>query len=668
MVAIIDDREDVWNFQPNVVHVKPYLFFEGTADINAPPALKKDEPVGRKRNSKIIRVPKIRNKASSDSSSSLESGKEPENTIQGIPEMKSANELGSGDNACVQSEESETTGTLKQVIASCEKASGIAGVDSSKTKSDDDIRVSDKDATKDNGQSPDCRQVVENKEPESSEEGVTTEHDKEQSSKDVTPEVAKGEPERSDNANRSGEPVEPGIPASQDQDLETEVKKLKMDVEDSAGFDESEHDTSQETVEQSALDGESKHDTTQDSLVSLKGDEDYDELIEWEDEDDYLLYLEDILRKVHTAYYEVYDQTKNTGKAEKPDLKKIIPYVRRKILKGANILFSGVFPRNMPPERSRAFTVAKALGANVQAEFVPKGKENATTHVIAAQLGTVKVQMAVKQKGVHVLTVDWLWTCNDRWERVDERLFRLNPKHSGTLVVRDSPDLRKMRKRKRKRSHNHDDYSKRSKKKRDTADKTAASVADSPEAQLHDTIEMEDEDSRLTKDDEESEKESEGADEETETPTQKNMERQFSETLSPLISFSKADLDSMDREVEDILDEPDSDDSEVNEQILRKKVLGAVAEESSSEESLSGDLPRGWKLKKKYPRKKLPSEEGEEDEEELEAVASGEVDQPHRIFKHSDQSSSSDNSEFNESVGSVDEEMAAAVEREFLGF
>ena len=38
MVVIIDDREDVWGRGcPNLVHVKPYVFFAGTEDINAPP-------------------------------------------------------------------------------------------------------------------------------------------------------------------------------------------------------------------------------------------------------------------------------------------------------------------------------------------------------------------------------------------------------------------------------------------------------------------------------------------------------------------------------------------------------------------------------------------------------------------------------------------------------
>lgn len=37
MVCIIDDREDVWKFAPNLITVKKYVYFQGTGDINAPP-------------------------------------------------------------------------------------------------------------------------------------------------------------------------------------------------------------------------------------------------------------------------------------------------------------------------------------------------------------------------------------------------------------------------------------------------------------------------------------------------------------------------------------------------------------------------------------------------------------------------------------------------------
>ena len=60
MVCIIDDREDVWNFSANVVQVKPYMFFDGTADINAPSGLEKTKANSKdlKRKSKVIKIPK----------------------------------------------------------------------------------------------------------------------------------------------------------------------------------------------------------------------------------------------------------------------------------------------------------------------------------------------------------------------------------------------------------------------------------------------------------------------------------------------------------------------------------------------------------------------------------------------------------------------------------
>lgn len=36
MVCIIDDREDVWNFAPNLIMVKPYKYFSGAEDVNDP--------------------------------------------------------------------------------------------------------------------------------------------------------------------------------------------------------------------------------------------------------------------------------------------------------------------------------------------------------------------------------------------------------------------------------------------------------------------------------------------------------------------------------------------------------------------------------------------------------------------------------------------------------
>ena len=58
--------------------------------------------------------------------------------------------------------------------------------------------------------------------------------------------------------------------------------------------------------------------------------------------------------------------------------------------KGVNVLFSGVIPRNVIPERHKIFRAALALGAKVHKHLVTSGDDK-TTHVVAARLGTEKV-------------------------------------------------------------------------------------------------------------------------------------------------------------------------------------------------------------------------------------------------------------------------------------
>jgi RNA polymerase II subunit A-like phosphatase len=69
-----------------------------------------------------------------------------------------------------------------------------------------------------------------------------------------------------------------------------------------------------------------------------------------------------------------------------PDMKIVLPYVRRKVLEKVHVVFSGVVPTNTPLEKSKPYLVAKSLGAVI----MDRVSEN-TTHVIAARLGTAKV-------------------------------------------------------------------------------------------------------------------------------------------------------------------------------------------------------------------------------------------------------------------------------------
>jgi RNA polymerase II subunit A-like phosphatase len=138
-----------------------------------------------------------------------------------------------------------------------------------------------------------------------------------------------------------------------------------------------------------------------------------DDLVEVEDGDDYLMYLEEILKTVHKAFYDLYDELNG----EVPDLKSVIPYVRRKLLAGTSLVFSGLVPTHTPLEKSRAYLVARSMGAQVTQDFTPE-----TTHLVAVRPGTAKVNAARRAgRNIIVVTPDWLWCCAERWEKVEER-------------------------------------------------------------------------------------------------------------------------------------------------------------------------------------------------------------------------------------------------------
>ncbi|XP_025016203.1 RNA polymerase II subunit A C-terminal domain phosphatase isoform X1 [Tetranychus urticae] len=162
-----------------------------------------------------------------------------------------------------------------------------------------------------------------------------------------------------------------------------------------------------------------------------------------EDTDDYLLYLEDILQRIHKTYFQHYKDMKRYVTEEEgvniPDLKKIIPLVRKKTLQSVNIVFSGLIPTNMPPEKSQLYSMASSLGANVTKDLIVDGfPSEKTTHVVASKLGTLKVSKAMRCENIHIVNPYWLYCCSERWIKVDEILFKLK-KEDNFDAIQEKP-------------------------------------------------------------------------------------------------------------------------------------------------------------------------------------------------------------------------------------
>ena len=113
------------------------------------------------------------------------------------------------------------------------------------------------------------------------------------------------------------------------------------------------------------------------------------DIFEKEDQDSYLLHLRNTLRSIHHAYYETHDEIVRKeveeSKKEVADTKVIVPSVRRQVLKGVSLVFSGVVPINAQNDQSRPYLVARSLGA-----FVTEKVDKCTTHVVATRLDTAK--------------------------------------------------------------------------------------------------------------------------------------------------------------------------------------------------------------------------------------------------------------------------------------
>lgn len=148
-----------------------------------------------------------------------------------------------------------------------------------------------------------------------------------------------------------------------------------------ANLHKRELETESQNSEQSGI-------TTGEELLdqSIEDEDDEDEADN--DGDDHLIYLEEVLERVHAEYYSRYEVYQRKEASESPDIRKIVPELKSKTLEGATIVFSGLYPTNYPIEKTREYYHAKALGAKISRSLILSSKDpTGTTHLIAARAG-----------------------------------------------------------------------------------------------------------------------------------------------------------------------------------------------------------------------------------------------------------------------------------------
>ncbi|KAE8352580.1 hypothetical protein BDV28DRAFT_134850 [Aspergillus coremiiformis] len=178
-----------------------------------------------------------------------------------------------------------------------------------------------------------------------------------------------------------------------------------------------------------------------------------------EDNDRELFQLEERLEQVHKQFFNEYDQRRTKGlggrvaalRGEKtaskekdvdlklvPDIKDIMPEIKRQILGGVILVFSGVLPLGTDTQNADISLWARSFGAVVSQKINLK-----TTHLVAGRNRTAKVREATRYTNVKIVTTQWLLDSLTQWKWLDEEpyLLPVHPDDRGEPISPGSKEV-----------------------------------------------------------------------------------------------------------------------------------------------------------------------------------------------------------------------------------
>lgn len=147
---------------------------------------------------------------------------------------------------------------------------------------------------------------------------------------------------------------------------------------------------------------------------------------EFTEGDDQLLRCLDVLHDIHRTYFR---EMNGDIRALQPHAGKTINQMKKKVLEGCTITFSGLIPVNeLHPQNHFLWKLAISLGAQVSSDVTPR-----TTHLLSIQKDTKKVVECLKHRphNVWILHPDWLVYCRWSLAKAEETTFMLVPLQPG---------------------------------------------------------------------------------------------------------------------------------------------------------------------------------------------------------------------------------------------
>jgi RNA polymerase II subunit A-like phosphatase len=178
-----------------------------------------------------------------------------------------------------------------------------------------------------------------------------------------------------------------------------------------------------------------------------------------EDHDQELYQLQDRLEQVHLQFYDEYDKRRTQAlggrvaalRGEKvhskdkdvdlklvPDVKDIMPRIKRRILGGVVLVFSGVLPLGIDFQNADISLWAKSFGVTISSRVNAR-----TTHLVAGRNRTAKVREATRYPNIKIVTTQWLVDSLVQWRHLDEEpyLLPLHPDDRGDPLTPSELEL-----------------------------------------------------------------------------------------------------------------------------------------------------------------------------------------------------------------------------------